>query len=521
MFAFAAIGLGIGYTIYGFVYGPLVPQGPIGPPGGTGATGATGPTGATGMKGNRGLTGARGATGMVGPPGPPGPQGGPGRSCCNTTSGVPCAAKACDGPTGPQGNQGFEGTTGITGPTGATGGIRCWDFTGVALVCNLTLFDVNNDGQCDVNDCVGTVCDPSRNVTLCRGPVGLVGPVGRQGAVGPTGTASSITGPTGATGYACWDRNRNGVFDIASEDINGDLIASAADCRGAGGGSLGQGPNGDNGRNGFDGPKGPTGFSPRGVNGSTGTTGDTGPTGAIGATGPNGATGVTGPIGATGTPRGYPCYDNNTNGICDPSEDTDGTSPNGCTLADCVSPPQQKPGDFVYTFTTAFSTFAAGATYQNNFQTVDNYYVEYIDNNIQKVRVVYNIPIVILNKYKYSTATLYGNVDDGVSSAACLQTVNCDGASGWPPTYLVQVGTYCDVHTSVPMVAYFAGFEVMFPSNLIAPLTNFIVSFNPAPYNQTLISSGDTTPVSFNFVMTISCEMYLANWPWFDPRFPA
>jgi hypothetical protein len=65
---------------------------------------------------------------------------------------------------------------------------------------------------------------------------------------------------------------------------------------------------------------------PQGPIGLTGPTGATGPQGPIGLTGPAGATGLTGqsgPIGLTGQ-NGINCWDINSNGINDPSEDING-----------------------------------------------------------------------------------------------------------------------------------------------------------------------------------------------------
>ncbi|MFB0925438.1 MAG: hypothetical protein QMB65_09180 [Vicingaceae bacterium] len=44
------------------------------------------------------------------------------------------------------------------------------------------------------------------------------------------GTASS--GTPGIDGVDCWDLNGNGVGDVATEDINGDLTVDVLDCKG-------------------------------------------------------------------------------------------------------------------------------------------------------------------------------------------------------------------------------------------------------------------------------------------------
>lgn len=299
------------------------PTGDPGLSGATGATGAAGATGATGPPGQRGATGNTGATGSVGAPGPPGGQGPAGHSCwdrygsdglCNVTTedanhDTRCTPADCLGPQGVLGPTGTHGPTGPTGPTGAAGGIRCWDSSGVATSCNPSLFDVNGDGACNVADCAATTCNPQNNVTACVGPIGITGATGPRGPTGPTGPTSLVTGATGATGYACWDRNQNGVFDVATEDTDGDGQASSRDCIG---------PRGVN-----------------GVNGINGVNGNNGAMGSAGAAGPTGTTGGTGDKGSAGSL----CWDLNNNGVCDGStEDTDwSTSPNGCNLEDCVS----------------------------------------------------------------------------------------------------------------------------------------------------------------------------------------
>jgi hypothetical protein len=77
------------------------------------------------------------------------------------------------------------------------------------------------------------------------------------------------------TGLACWDLNGNGVFDVATEDLDGNLQPSAGDCQGA-----------------------------TGATGPTGATGATGPMGPMGPAGPQGATGPQGPAGTAGAHNG-------------------------------------------------------------------------------------------------------------------------------------------------------------------------------------------------------------------------
>lgn len=78
-----------------------------------------------------------------------------------------------------------------------------------------------------------------------------------------------------SNGLACWDLNGNGIFDIATEDFDGDGQPGVGDCQGV------QGLPGPQGIPGPVGPQGPIGL-----------------TGPIGPIGPQGATGPQGPAGA-------------------------------------------------------------------------------------------------------------------------------------------------------------------------------------------------------------------------------
>jgi hypothetical protein len=70
------------------------------------------------------------------------------------------------------------------------------------------------------------------------GPQGDIGPQGLQGPAGSQG----LPGTNGSDGIACWDLNENGQMDIATEDINGDLVVNVADCTGLTGSTGLQGP---------------------------------------------------------------------------------------------------------------------------------------------------------------------------------------------------------------------------------------------------------------------------------------
>ena len=60
---------------------------------------------------------------------------------------------------------------------------------------------------------------------------------GPAGAVGATGTngQNGADGADGTNGINCWDLNGNGVPDLATEDLNGDLAVDVLDCTGPAG----------------------------------------------------------------------------------------------------------------------------------------------------------------------------------------------------------------------------------------------------------------------------------------------
>jgi hypothetical protein len=141
------------------------------------------------------------------------------------------------------------------------------------------------------------------------------------------------------------------------------------------------GATGPQGSIGLTGPAGATG--PQGPIGLTGPAGATGPQGPIGLTGPAGATGPQGPIGLTGH-NGINCWDINSNGINDPSEDINGDG--FFTTLDCKGPqgltgaqgptgltgPQGLPG-------TNTLTAGSGINITNNVITA-NCYPNFISN---------------------------------------------------------------------------------------------------------------------------------------------
>ena len=107
----------------------------------------------------------------------------------------------------------------------------------------------------------------------------------------------------GAVGLSCWDINGNGAAD-ASEDINGDGFFTVADCGGSGGGLSCWDTNG----NGFADPQ-------EDVNGD-------GSFDAVDCQGPRGSSGG-GSAGASGADGidGLQCWDLNGDGIGQPEED--------------------------------------------------------------------------------------------------------------------------------------------------------------------------------------------------------
>ncbi len=225
--------------------------------------------------------GPAGIDGIAGPPGPAGPAG-------------------VDGIVGPPGPAGIDGIAGPPGPAGANGtnGMNCWDSNGDGV--NDASEDVNGDGAYDTLDCQGsggggTVGPPGPQGP--QGPQGLQGPAGNDGIDGTNGVdgLQGPPGPTGADGQAgtsCWDTDGDGIAD-ASEDVNGDGAYDALDCQGSGGaGTVGP-----------PGPPGPAGNA--GIDGAQGPQGEQGPAGADGQAGIN-------------------CWDTNSDGIADPSEDING-----------------------------------------------------------------------------------------------------------------------------------------------------------------------------------------------------
>ena len=99
-------------------------------------------------------------------------------------------------------------------------------------------------------------------------------------------------------GLDCWDLNGNGVFDVATEDKDGDGIPTADDCQGPQGETGATGTAGPQGTAGVDGEPGAAGpVGPAGLVGETGAIGPAGPVGLTGAIGPAGPVGLTGAIG--------------------------------------------------------------------------------------------------------------------------------------------------------------------------------------------------------------------------------
>jgi hypothetical protein len=88
-----------------------------------------------------------------------------------------------------------------------------------------------------------------------KGDQGEPGPQGIQGVAGPQGPKgdSGNPGPVGLDGLSCWDLNANRGADLPDEDVNGDGVVDALDCKGAKGDQGVQGPQGE------IGPVGPAG----------------------------------------------------------------------------------------------------------------------------------------------------------------------------------------------------------------------------------------------------------------------
>ena len=105
-----------------------------------------------------------------------------------------------------------------------------------------------------------------------QGDPGPKGDKGDQGDLGPKGDQ----GEPGLDGLSCWDLNGNSIANTG-EDINGDGLFNAFDCKGPKGGTGSQGIQGIQG---LQGPKGDTGA--QGIQGPKGDKGDPGSSGVSG-----------------------------------------------------------------------------------------------------------------------------------------------------------------------------------------------------------------------------------------------
>lgn len=98
-----------------------------------------------------------------------------------------CAGgKASDPQPGPAGPMGDPGAMGAMGTAGANGQ-ACWDLNGNAT-CDPNTEDQNDDGVCDVGDCIGPA-----------GPAGAVGPAGTTGQVGASAFSTAALTVVGTT----------------------------------------------------------------------------------------------------------------------------------------------------------------------------------------------------------------------------------------------------------------------------------------------------------------------------------
>ena len=177
-------------------------QGPPGPQGATGTPGTIGPAGGPGPRGDQGFQGDPGLQG------PPGPQG---------ATGTPGTIGPAGGP-GPLGDQGFQGDPGLQGPPGPQGA------TGTPG----TIGPAGGPGpQGDQGDQGDPGLQGPPGPQGATGTPGAIGPQGPQGGSGPLGPA----GADGAPGLNCWDLDGDGLPD-PTEDVNGDGLFNALDCRG-------------------------------------------------------------------------------------------------------------------------------------------------------------------------------------------------------------------------------------------------------------------------------------------------
>ena len=166
---------------------------------------------------------------------------------------------------------------------------------------------------------------PQQAARAVAGPSGVQGPAGPKGDAGPVGPI----GPAGAPGAK---------GDPGSVGASGSVgpIGPAGTS-----GPIGPvGPKGDSGTQGLPGSIGPVG--PAGASGPIGPKGDPGAPGLPGPVGPVGPAGVSGPIGPSGSvgprgPAGLSCWDRNSNGVFELSEDVNGDGIGD--VRDCIGPP--------------------------------------------------------------------------------------------------------------------------------------------------------------------------------------
>ncbi len=121
------------------------------------------------------------------------------------------------------GAQGEPGQTGQRGPAGADGADG----------------EDGVDGATGANGAQGPAGPAGEDGQGQQGAPGAPGAAGADGQNGSDGTngLDGQDGIDGASGLNCWDANANGIFD-ASEDLDLDGAATAADCRGADGQDL-------------------------------------------------------------------------------------------------------------------------------------------------------------------------------------------------------------------------------------------------------------------------------------------
>jgi hypothetical protein len=143
-----------------------------------------------------------------------------------------CPASCINGTDGATGPPGSDGVDGING----TDGIHCWDLNGNGA-CDLAEEDLNDDGECNVTDCVPFVVNGTEGL---QGPEGPEGPEGPPGPIVPVCNFTDVDCSLGPEDCSVLKYvNATSTWDsvlLSFDDLSGDacpaLGTSSIDCLG-------------------------------------------------------------------------------------------------------------------------------------------------------------------------------------------------------------------------------------------------------------------------------------------------